>query len=209
MKKLKIFLPVLFLSVVTLSNAQENMSFGIKGGVNFTNLYTEDVDDNNLLFGLNAGLVAVLPFSEFLAIQPEILFSGKGAELKYNNAFVEGKAKFRLNYIEVPVLLRVNLTNRFSIQAGPYIAYLIDANIKNETNNELFDSEENLDTDDFTKFDFGLSGGTEFEFSPISIGVRYNYGLTNVGKERSIEGNTYTFPDAKNSALSVYVVLRF
>lgn len=205
----KLFLPVLVFSVVALSSAQESNSFGIKGGVNFSNLYTEDVDDRNILFGFNAGLVAVLPFSDFLAVQPEILFSGKGAELKYNNAFVEGKAKFRLNYIEVPVLLRVNLTNNFSIQVGPYIAYLIDANIKNETNNELFDSEVNLDTDDFTKFDFGLSGGAEFEFSPVSIGVRYNYGLANVGKERSIDGNTYTFPDAKNSALSVYAVLRF
>src|SRR5690606_33411063 len=96
----KLFLPVLFFSVVALSSAQESNSFGIKGGVNFSNLYTEDVDDRNLLFGFNAGLVAVLPFGEFLAIQPEILFSGKGAELKYNNAFVEGKAKFRLNYIE-------------------------------------------------------------------------------------------------------------
>lgn len=205
----KLFLSVLFFSVFALSGAQESNSFGIKAGANFTNLYTKDVDDQNILFGLNAGLVAVLPFSEFLAVQPEILFSGKGAELKYNNAFVEGKAKFRLNYIEVPVLLRVNLTNNFSIQVGPYIAYLIDANIKNETNNELFDSEVNLDTDDFTKFDFGLSGGAEFEFSPVSIGVRYNYGLANVGKERSIDGNTYTFPDAKNSALSVYAVLRF
>src|SRR5690606_18301155 len=187
----KLFLPVLFFSVVALSSAQESNSFGIKGGVNFSNLYTEEVDDRNLLFGFNAGLVAVLPFGEFLAIQPEILFSGKGAELKYNNAFVEGKAKFRLNYIEVPVLLRVNLTNSFSIQAGPYIAYLIDANVKNETNNELFDFEENLDTDDFKKFDYGLSGGVELEFSPISIGARYNYGVANVGKERNFEGNTY------------------
>jgi len=205
----KLFLSALFLSVFALSNSQENKSFGIKGGVNFTNLYTEDVDDNNVLFGLNAGLVAVFSFTDFLAIQPEILFSGKGAELKYNNAFVEGKAKFRLNYIEVPVLLRVNLTNSFSIQAGPYIAYLIDANVKNETNNELFDFEENLDTDDFKKFDYGLSGGVELEFSPISIGARYNYGVANVGKERNFEGNTYTFPDAKNSALSIYAVLRF
>src|SRR5690606_41529773 len=106
-------------------------------------------------------------------------------------------------------ILRVNLTNSFSIQAGPYIAYLIDANVKNETNNELFDFEENLDTDDFKQFDYGLSGGVELEFSPISIGARYNYGVANVGKERNFEGNTYTFPDAKNSALSIYAVLRF
>lgn len=205
----KLFLPALFLSVAALSVAQENSSFGIKGGVNFTNLYTKDVDDHNILFGFNAGILAVLPITDFFAFQPEIIFSGKGAELEYNNAFAQGKAKFRLNYIEIPVLLRMNFTDNFSIHAGPYIAYLIDANVKNETDSGFFDFEENLDTGDFEKFDYGLSGGIEFELSPISIGARYNYGLANVGKKRTFGEDTYTFPDAKNSALSIYVALRF
>lgn len=205
----KLFLSTLFLSVFVCTTAQENKSFGIKGGVNFTNLYTEDVDDSNMLIGINAGLIAVLPIGDFFALQPELLFSGKGSELEYNNAFVEGKAKFRLNYVELPLLLRMNFTDNFSIHAGAYAAYLISANVKNETNNEFFDFEENFDTNDFNRFDYGLSGGVELGFSPISIGVRYNYGLANIGKKQTIGSDTYTFPDAKNSALSIYATLRF
>jgi hypothetical protein len=42
------------------SNAQDIKSstaaFGFKGGLNFSNLYTDNVDDNNVLTGFNAGL---------------------------------------------------------------------------------------------------------------------------------------------------------
>ena len=51
------------------SNAQvTNAKIGIKGGVNFSNLYTEDVDDNNVLTGFNVGLFAKLPITEMFAI---------------------------------------------------------------------------------------------------------------------------------------------
>lgn len=205
----KLLLSALFLSVFALSSAQIKSSFGVKAGVNFSTLYAEDVDDKNMLVNINVGIVAVIPLTDFLGFQPEILYSGKGAELKYSNILVEGKAKFNLAYIEVPLLLRMNLSENFSVQAGPYIAYLINANIQNETNNELFDSETELDTSDFTKFDYGLAGGLEFDFSPIAVGARYSYGMANIGKERTVGGNSFTFPDAKNSTFSIYAVLRF
>ena len=56
---------VAFLNITnaqTESNSQTpNPSVGIKGGLNFTNLYTEDVDDNNILTSFNLGLYANLP----------------------------------------------------------------------------------------------------------------------------------------------------
>ncbi|WP_308992356.1 porin family protein [Mariniflexile litorale] len=194
------------------SNAQttssSNAEFGIKGGVNFSNMYTEDVDDNNVLTSFNAGLYVSMPISDFLAIQPEFLFSRKGSELTYDNVFAEGKAKFKLNYIEVPVLLKANITPNFNIHVGPYIAYLIDAQITNETEDGTFDFEDNFDNDDFNKIDAGISAGIGFDFESIGIGARYNYGLTTVGKERTVGTGTYTFPDGKNSNISVYVALK-
>jgi hypothetical protein len=41
----------------------------------------------------------------------QISYTTKGAELSYNNAFANGTATFKTNYIEVPVLLVFNLTN--------------------------------------------------------------------------------------------------
>lgn len=194
-----------------LAQAQTTSSsaeFGVKGGINFSNLYTEDVDDNNVLTSFNAGFYVKLPITESVAIQPEFLYSRKGAELVYDNAFAQGTAKFKLNYIEVPVLLKVNIMKNFNIHAGPYFAYLIDAQVTNESSNANFDFEQNYENDDFNKFDVGLSAGFGFDFDNLGIGFRYNYGLSTVGKERSFGGVTYTTPDGKNSNLSLYMALK-
>lgn len=179
-----------------------NTEFGVKGGFNMSNLYSNDANDDNVLYGFNAGVYATLPISDFIAIQPEILFTTKGAELDYNNAFATGNAKFRLNYIEVPLLVRVNITKNFNVHAGGYASYLVSSKVTGDGDIN-FDQE--IDTDDLNKFDAGLSAGVGVDFNPVSIGLRYNYGLTTVGKERTLAGTTYTFPDAKNSNLTLYL----
>ncbi|MET3026785.1 porin family protein [Flavobacterium sp. UW10123] len=181
-----------------------NTEFGVKGGFNMSNLYGsgDDVDDNNILYGFNAGVYATLPISDFVAIQPELLFTTKGSKLEYNSAFASGDAKFRLNYIELPLLVRVNVTKNFNIHAGGYASYLVSSKV---SGNGTVDFDENIDTDDLNKFDAGISAGVGVDFNPISVGLRYNYGLTTVGKERTVAGTTYTFPDAKNSNLTLYL----
>lgn len=179
--------------------------FGVKGGVNFSNLYTEDVEDNNVLTGFNLGVFAKLPITQTFAIQPELVYTTKGAELEYNNAFVTGTSTFKLNYLELPVLLVVNLSENFNVHAGPYFAYLIDGEAKNDSQGTMFDSENNLDNDDFNKFDTGLSVGIGYDTDKVGFGIRYNYGLQKVGKERNYNGTNYTYPDGKNSAINLYL----
>jgi len=180
-----------------------NTEFGVKGGFNMSNLIDsgDDVNDNNVLYGFNAGVYATLPISDFVAIQPELLFTTKGAELEYNNV-LEGNAKFRLNYIELPLLVRVNITKNFNVHAGGYASYLVSSKVTGD-GDIAFD--EAVDTDDLNKFDAGVSAGLGVDFNPISVGVRYNYGLTTIGKERNIGGTTYTFPDVRNSNLTLYL----
>lgn len=179
-----------------------NTEFGVKGGFNMSNLYQNDANDDNVLYGFNAGVYATLPISDFIAIQPEILFTTKGAELDYNNVFASGNAKFRLNYIEVPLLVRVNITKNFNVHAGGYASYLVSSKVTGD-GDVAFD--QRIDTDDLNKFDAGLAAGVGVDFNPISIGLRYNHGLTTVGKEKTFAGTTYTFPDAKNSNLTLYL----
>jgi opacity protein-like surface antigen len=178
--------------------------FGVKGGFNMSNFLSDndEVSDENILYGFNAGVYATLPISDFVAIQPEILFTTKGSELEYNNALASGNTKFKLNYIEVPLLVRVNITKNFNVHAGGYASYLVSSKV---TGSGDFDFEEDVDTDDLNKFDAGIAAGVGVDFSPISVGLRYNYGLTTIGKERTVAGTTYTFPDAKNSNFSLYL----
>jgi hypothetical protein len=210
MKKLKSIVAFVLLtsfSQVAFSQTTDSakLKFGVKGGVNFSNLYTEDVDDSNLLTGFNLGLFARLPITQTFAIQPELSYTTKGAELEYNNAFVNGTSTFKLNYLELPVLLVINLSENFSVHGGPYVAYLIDGEATNNSQGTLFDVENNLDNDDYNKFDTGLSVGIGYDTNKIGFGVRYNYGLQKVGKERNFNGTNYTFPNGKNSAVNLYL----
>ena len=196
---------VLGLMSFTGMQAQEKIaSYGFKGGLNFSNLYTDTVDDNNVLTGFNAGLYAKFPITNSIAIQPEISYTTKGAELVYNNAIIQGTAKFNVNYIEVPVLLVANITENFNVHVGPYAAYMVSGKTTNDSN--FSSSQRELDTNDFNKFDAGISGGVGIDLDAVNFGVRYNYGLTKIGKDDS--SSNFISSDAKNSVLNVYVGLR-
>ena len=210
MKNSKIILAALVLSFMgyTNANAQSNVTkFGVKGGVNFSNLYTDNADDENVLTGFNIGLYAKVPVTNSISIQPEVYYTGKGAEVVYDNVFASGTAKFKLNYIEVPVMLVANVTKNFNVQVGPYAGYLISGKTTNESSGGTYNFEDNIDTDDFNKIDAGVAAGLGLDLETVSFGVRYNYGLTKVGKENSTTNQTY--PDAKNSVLSFYGAFSF
>ncbi|MBP9793553.1 MAG: PorT family protein [Flavobacterium sp.] len=205
---------VLFAGLAQLSAAQESnaggkFKFGIKGGVNFSNLNTQNVESNNVLTGFNAGLFAKIPITESLAIQPEFLYTTKGAKLTYNNYFVNGSSEFNLNYLEAPVLLVINLTPSFNIHAGPYLAYLLDGNVTEDVPGTLFNIQNNITNSDYNRFDTGLAFGLGYDAKQFGFGARYNYGLQKVGKERNFMGTNYTFPDGKNSVINLYLSYSF
>ncbi|MDK2772738.1 MAG: PorT family protein [Flavobacterium sp.] len=205
MKK-KILTTLCLLGFISLSNAQESSStgarFGLKGGVNFTNLYVDDVDDTNMLTSFNAGVFVELPITQGVAIVPELNYSRKGSEVQNTILTETYKSKFKLSYLEMPVLLKLNLVPNFNLHAGPYVAYLLNA--KTDVVDENGDRVESFeyDTDDFNKLDFGLSAGLGFDFNNFGIGARYNYGLSEIDKDNNANG-------AKNSAFNLYVALKF
>jgi hypothetical protein len=178
---------------------------GIKGGVNFSNLYNQDESDSKYLIGFNAGLFARIGLSGPIAIQPEIYFTAKGAEVTYNGLIVNGTASFRLNYVEIPLLLMVRVTPFLNIHAGPYAAYLISGVTKNQSNIALFNFEQNIDTNDYNRFEAGIAAGFGIDAGAFGFGARYTYGLTRVGKEKSFMGVAYTIPDAYNGVLNLYI----
>jgi hypothetical protein len=216
MKKIKVILLSALLLTTTVGFVQAQMEerdplapkIGVKGGINLANLYVDDVADENLKVGLNAGLFFKVPFTSFFAIQPEILYSSKGSKLTYNNAFQgSGEYRYNLNYIEVPMLAVFNLGPHFNLHAGPYAAFLTSANIKDLHDNGDIQNITDLKADNFNRFDWGLAGGAALEFSNFTIGARYNYGLKEIGKSGNLSGQLTR--DSKNSVASFYIGFGF
>lgn len=207
MKNSKISLVlVFFFAMIQISTAQEKSEYklGFKGGVNFTNVGTTTGVTNKSLTGVHFGLFAKLPITNSFAVQPELYFTTKGGELTYQNVVVDGTAKFNLNYIEVPVLAVFKIFPGFNFQVGPYASYLVSSKVKN-VNEVSFNFEDNIQSGDFNKFDTGLMAGFGIDVKSVEIGVRYNFGLLKVGKDKTYLGTNYIFPDGKNSAINAYV----
>jgi hypothetical protein len=93
-----------------------------------------------------------------------------------------------------------------SIQAGPYVAYLFNANVKNLKEDLTTSGAVDLDRKDFNSTDFGLAGGLALDIKGFQLGARYNYGLREIGKS-DIAGQITR--NAKNSVAQVFVGIGF
>ncbi|WP_154856588.1 porin family protein [Cyclobacterium xiamenense] len=219
--RLIISLTLLIVTVLASTNsssAQNNNpgpKFGIKGGLNLSQLYVEqpDVEDENMKAGIHFGVFGKIPINSFVAVQPEVLYTNMGSKVSYGGSDFEnrfgietGEIRFNLNYIQVPIALAVNV-GPLNIHAGPYLSYLLSANVKNWNSSELSPNVvQQLDTKDFNRVDYGLVVGVGFDIKNVNVGARYNYGLREVGNT-NLAGNLTN--NSKNGVGQIYLGFGF
>ncbi|MFB9052260.1 porin family protein [Formosa undariae] len=201
MKKLIVFTGAL-LFALTSGYAQSDskaVQFGAKAGVNFSKLSGDDFQDVDSRTSFNAGLLAEIPISERFSFQPEVFYSGQGfdvVEIDQDNIFdTDQNVEYQLDYIQVPLLLKVYLIKGLSVEAGPQFGFKI---------HEEFDSEPNSDGGDFEidsndsyvkDFDTSLAFGTSYKFDGgFFVSARYTLGLTNIFEDDTVFENV----DGKN-----------
>ena len=209
---------VVVLGGIPLAHGQSNNpgpKVGIKAGLNLSQLYVDqpNAEDESMKLGLNLGVFGKIPISNFLALQPEVLYSNAGSKITYGGSDLEnvlgiepGEVRFNLNYIQVPVALAVNV-GPLNLHAGPYLSYLLSANIKDLKSSDLNTNNiADLDTDDLNRVDYGLLFGVGVDIQGATIGLRYNYGLREVGNS-GIAGQLTD--NSKNGVGQIYIGFGF
>lgn len=197
-KSMKKFLTAALLTTIAtflhLSNAvaQGRVRTGLKGGLNASSLFYDGqgVSNKNERIGFHAGVFAQVPAGEFFAVQPELLYTTKGASADYNILGFNGANTFKLNYAELPVLATFKLGQAVELQAGPYVAYLLNSNIN--SNGDFGTGTGAINRNNFNKVDYGIAGGLTVYFGKAFIGARYEQGLpriANSGAARTLLGN--------------------
>jgi len=166
MKRTLTFLVVLMLAFAITATAQEKTTrLGVKAGVNLTSFTGDDADGFESLVGFAFGGFISHSLSENIAIQPEVLFSMKGAKTEI------GDIDLKYNYIEIPVLLKYTLPTDGLLKpmffAGPSFGILMSA----EADGEDF-------KDDSKSTDLSIVVGAGLQIEALSFDIRYTMGMT-------------------------------
>lgn len=169
-------------------SAQSPVSFGVKGGMNSTNLkYSGDYGSSlttESKIGFYAGLLAEIGISEIFAVQPEAMYSLMGAKVDKNNS--------NLSYVNIPVLLKYK-SQGLSIVGGPQLGILASA--------KLDDGSSTTDIkDNFKSTDFSLLFGAGYTtLSGFGFDARYQFGLMDIASSdfsafnTTVKNNGFTF----------------
>lgn len=165
---------------------REELSFGIKAGINYSNVYSESGDgyvaDGKV--GFAGGVFVSIPLNELIGVQPELLYSQKG--FKTEGTFFDGQ--ITSSYLDLPIHLQIKPTENISILAGPQFSYLLST--KYELNGFSAIDEEDLD-DNNNKATVGISAGVDFEVQNFLISARGSWDLSKVNKDNSTSNINY------------------
>lgn|SRR5690606_2936146 len=176
MKKLTKPIAMLFVAFLsgTALQAQE-FSFGPKVGYNNAKLEGKsfrEFHDNNSINGYHVGLFAEVRFNKF-AIQPEVYYSSEGGQWDTTIANANVSHDFNLDYVNVPLMFKVYLTNSLAIEAGPQAGFL--------TSSKMSFSDLDPDSPKFNDFNFSVNVGLSLNLPfSLMLSARYNAGLTEV-----------------------------
>ncbi|MFT4565461.1 MAG: hypothetical protein ACI9FN_000414 [Saprospiraceae bacterium] len=214
------------------------ISFGVKGGINFPNL-SDDSDniyssDFTSITTASFGILMDFPVSSTFSIQPELMMAGRGGKrnglqpLPPGNIpsqlsallpagvvpYAEFDNRSTLDYIEIPVLMKLSFGSKFKISpyAGPYLGILVNAKQKTSGTSPLYldpnksiqvtnplsgqpltiDLTADIDTkNEINSSNFGVHGGVMFtkmtsDIDGFFLDARVTYGFSSLQRNAQL-----------------------
>ncbi len=209
----KVLFAALAVCLLAAQPIQAQLRFGIKGGANITSLSADKnamINEIKNAANYQVGALVQIGFGNF-AIQPELIFTTKGAELVNDGANdalnlygnltgkdVPNTFTLSTSYLELPINLqygfKLGSLARVYVQAGPYASLLLADEMKGfesfyaeykETVAEISDGS----ADFVNKLDFGVGVGAGIEVLFLQLAVKYDFSLTEFKEITSKIGN--------------------
>ncbi len=175
----KIILTMAVVLTATFANAQKDMKFGVRGGLDIVSAKTPSYIDIDPLDPTNPTTVAgattsttgfyVGGFADFSIADKITLEPG----INYHSASKDG---YKFDYLSVPVTFKYQVADKINILAGPALFYNMDSDSEDKTTFNLdlggsYDITENLFVD--PRYSIGLSGDTKVNHFLIGVGYRF------------------------------------
>ena len=186
--KIKQITIALLFGVITSMNAQDNTipksNGGIKGGYNLAAVSFDGDGETEQRHGFHIGVYGESFISESFSIQPELMYSQQGYKITNSS----GTFTQKLDYINLPLMLKAYPSKNFFLEAGPQIGLAVS---HKEEYDGLFSGSQEYDPNNF---DWGMNFGGGFKTdSGITLGVRYHLGLGDLYDEGKAQNRVLQF----------------
>jgi len=186
----KVILLVISLISITAFSQEEVKSasdakFGIKGGLNYTTVTKGDFEEGlDPRTSFHIGFVGEIPLvGKSLALQPEILYSRQGFENNFVFLGTNYKDEYQVDYINVPILLKLYAGNVLSFEVGPQFGLKI--------NEKVVSNNSEVERDDINEFDTALAGGVTLNFNEFFLTGRYTYSLNEIIEDSNSKNSVF------------------
>lgn len=185
------------------------LRLGLLLGANSATLGGSDAEDASRRTALLGGAYLVKSLGGGLNLRPELLFSQKGAKGTVLDDEMGSSAEvgFELSYIDVPVLLQLDLgaggSARPHLYAGPSFGFKADCKLKGSEGPVEVTLDCDDDEFDLESFDLGgvIGGGIRFGLGALqgTVGARYQHGFSDLARDAKVQ----------NRVLSLYGSVEF
>jgi hypothetical protein len=167
---------IIFLFSFLVETASAQVAFGLKGGLNLTNINADDAQATyNSRTGYHAGLFLREKFGK-VAIQPEaLLFTQSNTIDNYQGLY---HVKQSLTYLSIPVMVKFYPVLGLNLQVGPQFGFLLDGD--RTTDMGFVQKKENI-KDYYKSSDVSISAGFGYDFDfGLNLDFRYNIGVQDI-----------------------------
>ncbi len=195
-------LALVFFTAISFAtaHAQGQLQFGVKGGLNISNVTVSNGFDGysySSLVNFNAGVFLKIPFlARGLSLQPEVLYSGQG--FKGNDGSGSGgEYSEHVNYLNIPVLAKYTWPGGFFLETGPQLS--VKLNAKDKENGISQDISSAYNGADFS---WVVGIGFKIPESPVGFDFRYNTGILNIAND-GYYGNGYGQYAVRNEVFQI------
>ncbi len=178
-KSIFLLLLIVFANTITYGQKESFFRMGAKAGVNINKIDGKSYN-NAFNYNFQAGVFAQFNITKKIGIQPEVSFVQTQTEFTddanniYDDLFGGGtQHKAKLDYLEVPLLLNINIgpTQKVKLQVGPAYGGLLK-----QTVDSLKTGTSNL----YRNGEWSAIGGLWIQLPLINLSARYKLGLSNV-----------------------------
>ncbi len=181
---------------------RENFEFGIKAGVNVSNVWDSKGEDFQAdpRVGLATGVYFAIPIGKYIGFQPEVLLSQKGLQGSGTLLGFPYSFSRTTTYLDVPLLLQIKPAPFISLVAGPTFSYLFKQKDVYTFGSNSAEQEQEFENDEIRKNTLGSTVGVDIYISSVVLSARAGWDFqTNLGD------GTNTTPRYKNRWLQFTV----